>query len=234
MIVGSLTVAKRVEEVCLTTHIRCPGCHLRMQTAPQLRAEQAELAWRRRQSETGSAFVNWTTPESDTRSFPCRRCGTRIEHGKLVEGAYAEGVSGALCLELPAIGAVTAWLVGWILGWGVAAAAIAAVVAIATSAGTLFHLHHAALENRQLRTRGLEPIPLGIRRLILQVSGLLSVVIVGTVIYRSLGALSLVAAFVVTVVALIAVQARSNRRRQKEHWTDIAERNRRQVERVSR
>jgi hypothetical protein len=230
LIVGTQVVEERAEEVCLTTHVRCPACHLRMETAPPLQADQAELSWRKAQTKAGAAFVNWPHPEDDTRSFPCRRCATPIQRGKLVEGVYDERIPRWLYLELPAIAIAVGGLIGWALDAGFVLSAVAGVLAMAASARALFQLHHGVIENRRLRERQLEPMPLGIRSLALRASVLLA----AAVFYRALGWSAVIAAAVAIVVASVSIEARADRRRREGSRSAIAEHNRREVERVSR
>ncbi len=62
-----------------------------MRTAPQLQADQAELAWRKQHKKSGTVFIGWDEPEADARSFPCSTCGTPIESRAAQRASYIAG-----------------------------------------------------------------------------------------------------------------------------------------------
>jgi len=215
-------------------YVRCPGCHLRMETAAELEADQAELAWRTGQKASGAAFVNWPAPESDARTFPCRRCGTAIQRGALVKGTYNETIPRWLVVEVPVVAAATAYLIGWIFGWGPVAGIIAGAIACAASAKIFFDLHHGLTENHKLAQRGLPPTGFGLSGGVKFIVSLLVVLGVAAGLYQSMGWFAVVIAVMVAIVVLVIISAIIGKRRDEAKKASIAEQNQEQIDRISR
>jgi hypothetical protein len=172
-----------------------------METTRQLQADQAELAWRNKHKKAGTVFIGWSEPESDTRSFPCSNCGTRIESGALIKGVYDETVPSWLFLAVPLVAAAFGYLIGWVFDWGIIAALIAGFIACIVSGKLLFILYHGMVENRMRIERGLAPMPIGLGGTVKFITGLLAVLGIATAICQGVGGLALV----VTIASLIAV-----------------------------
>ena len=224
-------------KISMAKYIRCPGCHLRMETAPALQADQAELAWRTKHQESGTAFVDWRAPEADTRSFPCARCGTQIERGALVKGLYNETSPPRLIVEVAGAAAVIAYVIGWLFEWGVVAGIIAGAAAAAAGARILFDLHHELTEKHKCAERGLPPIELGLGR-VKFIGGLLAALGIATGFYRSMGWFALIVAVVSAIAVWAIISVISDKRRDKRRGeamkASVAEHNQQEIDRISR
>jgi len=216
----------------VSKYVRCPGCHLRMETAPALQADQKGLAWKTKHEESGTAFVNWPSPESDPRAFPCSRCTTPIQRGLLVKGLYNETIPHPLVVEVPVVTVVIAYLIGWIFGWGIVAGIIAGAIAFWASTRIFFDLHHGLVENHKLVERGLPRIDLGLDGAAKLVGGLL-VLGIATGLYQSMGWLAVVTAAVVVIAVLATINRIIEKRRHRAKHAFISEHNQQQMNRVS-
>lgn len=178
-----------------------------MPTAPQLREDQREYAWRRSQERAGAAFVGFPHPEHDTRSFPCSRCGTGIVRGALVRGELNEYEPGWPLGAAFAIGCAVAALIWWTFGWGPIAAVVGLIAASAAMLGPLRRYWQTRIENQKLASFDL-PLQSNteLRNAGLILAGALMAAALVWTIYSSLGW----PPFVISIVALIAAAVIAN------------------------
>jgi hypothetical protein len=199
-----------------------------MEATPALQADQAEWASRTRQQESGVAFVDWPTPETDTRSFGCSRCGTAIERGALVRGLYDEKIPGWLFVEAPLVAIGVGYLVGWLLEWGEIWGIIAGVVALAVSGKTFFSLHHDLIENRKLADKGLPRHQQSVVPAATLIASLIVVPCIATLLYRNMGWVAMSVAVVVMIAIGVGVETWRSRTRREALRSYVADSNRRQ------
>lgn len=222
----------------MTEFARCPVCHHRMKLADQLKADQAALAWRRREEKVGSAFVGYASPADDTRTFPCRICQTPIGRGDLVQGQYNEAIPRPLFVEVPGIAVGAGYLYGWVLQWGPLAGVGIALLATAIGAFLLFHFHHDLLQySKRSKLEHVSEYDSPNRKavwspvLMFLVSGVVAPV-AATLLYGWGGVLGAAGGVIIALVLTVIVASASAGKSRRRSSMDISEQNRRELERA--
>lgn len=189
----------------MASHMRCPACHLRLRATMKLLVEQAKLEWRQEQKKSRNKVVDDPVPEDDARSFPCHRCGTPIEHGKMVRGAYDERVPAPVVLEAPLAGVAVGFLFGSLYGWGMVAGIVTGLVGAAISMTMLVPLHHNVSENRMLKRLGLPPAWGDWSEAIAFIAIVLVMPGIATLLYNMMGWTGLIGTTVVGIALLVYI-----------------------------
>lgn len=209
-----------------------------MTMADQLKADQAALAWRRREENAGSTFVGYDSPADDSRAFPCRICQTPIVRGDLVLGKYNEVIPWPLFVEVPGIALGAGYLYGWVLQWGSLAGVGIALLAAAIGAFLLFHFHHDLLQYaKRSKLERISEYDLPNRKavwspvLMLLVWAIVAPV-AATLLYGWGGVLGAAGGVIIAFVLTIIVASTSAGKSRRRSSMDISEQNRRELERA--
>lgn len=207
----------------MTLYFRCPGCHRRMTAAPQLLADRAHY-------RAGTKYAGMVAPAEDMRAFPCERCETPIERGKLVRGHYDEKTPLWVAPAAAALAVALGYLAGWILDWGVEPGIVAGGLALATGWVLLYRLHHDLVENGKLSRLKLKTTPFVLGAAVVMIGGTVAALVLGTWLYRQFGWLAAAGGLIAIFIAVMAVvQSMGQPRRKRISYAEIAEENQRQA-----